>query len=382
MPTISTSDIGIIADDLTGACDVAACLAATGGAVPVISCGSDGSLEARTGLYVINTQSRLLSAAKSRAVLKSVGKCLASKQVLFKKIDTALRGPIGAELEGLLEAVGDRRVVIAPALPNIGRVTREGVQYDNDLPVHLSVYGADPVSPIDSSEIAKVFLKTGQAKFVVRDAVTNEDLQKIVSDYLDGTKVVLVGSLGLADALAASLENETTRQPITSRSARPMLICGSAYERSHQQIDLAVTKVGATVIDIDPLGESTVEQKKQGPANRPLIVKINRGRCTRAKYEPWEILSPFIEKVMAIIETHRPDGLGIIGGQTAYEMLNSLEVTGIRIYGKLGEVAAYGRLMGGTLGERPIVLKGGSVGTEDEVVRMFQYLNDPEGVSN
>lgn len=375
MPTLSALDIGIVADDLTGACDVAACFAATGSAVPVISSGQNAK---HLGLYVINTQSRLLTPAKGKAVLKSLGKSLASKLVIFMKIDTALRGPVGAELEGLIETLGPRRTVIAPALPNIGRTTRQGVQYDNDTPVHFS-YKADPVSPVDSSEIANVFLKTGQASFVVRDAQTNEDLQKIVTEYLDGSEVLFVGSLGLADALAARLENKASRQTITTRSVRPMLICGSAYERSHQQIDLAVEQLNATVIDIDPLAKSPRALTKP---NTPLIVKISQTRGANANHEPSQILSAFIDKVMTIIKAHQPDGLGIIGGQTAYEMVKSLAAEGIRIHGKLGEVVAYGTIIASSLNGQPIALKGGSVGTENEVVRMFQYLNNPEGVSS
>lgn len=382
MPTLSASDIGIVADDLTGACNVAACFAATGTAVPVISCDEDGRLDAHAGLYVINTQSRLLSAAKSRAILKSVGKCLDSKLVLFKKIDTALRGQVGAELEGLMEAVGYHRAVIAPALPSIGRVTRGGLQYDNDVPVHLSAYGADPVSPVDSSDVASVFLRTGQAKFIVRDAQTNEDLQEIVSEYIDGSEVVFVGSLGLADALAARVENRTRSETIVGRSIRPMVVCGSSYERSHRQIDVAVEEFGAAVVDIDPFGKSPLGQKKPGIANVPLIVKISPCRYASAEQGPSEMLSPFIDKVMAIIKANQPDGLGIIGGQTAYQIVKCLGAEGIRIYGKLSEVTACGTLMGGALNGRPIALKGGSVGTDDEVVRMFQYLNDPEGVGH
>jgi uncharacterized protein YgbK (DUF1537 family) len=64
---LTVSDLGILADDLTGACDAAAAFASRVGPVSVIlDPPPGGSAAAGPGLVVLNTQSRLLSPAASR----------------------------------------------------------------------------------------------------------------------------------------------------------------------------------------------------------------------------------------------------------------------------------------------------------------------------
>jgi uncharacterized protein YgbK (DUF1537 family) len=125
--TLDAHDLGIIADDLTGACDVAACFAPQLGSVGVeISLDTDSATDDE--IQVINTQSRLKDVQSARDVLYRVGSTLASKKIVFKKIDAGLRGPVGAEIDGLLAGLnrsGEKwTCVVAPAIPSIGRVTR------------------------------------------------------------------------------------------------------------------------------------------------------------------------------------------------------------------------------------------------------------------
>ena len=75
-----------------------------------------------------------MPAGEARTILSGVAKRLRDRRVIFKKIDTAFRGPVGAELEGLLAVLGPRAVVVAPAIPRIGRVTRGGDQYVDGYP--------------------------------------------------------------------------------------------------------------------------------------------------------------------------------------------------------------------------------------------------------
>jgi uncharacterized protein YgbK (DUF1537 family) len=95
----------VIADDLTGACDVGAALLPFPKPIVVESldreAGGDGVLAVR------NTQSRTLApedaAARVRDALADV--LTGSGGLLFKKIDTALRGPLGAELDAAMDTV-------------------------------------------------------------------------------------------------------------------------------------------------------------------------------------------------------------------------------------------------------------------------------------
>src|ERR1700733_6528762 len=176
---LQVQDIGIVADDLTGACDVAACFAARLGVVEV-SIGADRYSNGGSSLQVLNTQSRLLDGASARDALRRVGSALATKQIIFKKIDAGLRGPIGHELAGLLEGLEQSgapwKCIVAPAAPSIGRTTRGGVQYEHGLPIDRGALANDPDSPPASADIRVVLSRTGGGDYIVADAQTLEDL--------------------------------------------------------------------------------------------------------------------------------------------------------------------------------------------------------------
>ena len=228
---VASRDIGIVADDLTGACDVAASFSKKTGSVDV-SVSLDTMSATDRGMRVINTQSRLKSPDESRALLFRVGKILKGKSVLFKKIDTALRGPVGAELKGLLDALGPRDIFVAPAIPDIGRITKNGIQYDRGVPINETDYAYDPVSPVRGANIRDVICQTGKVDCSVFDAEDEEELKKIVQMGLDRPDIIFVGSIGLADALADRLEETVFERSGIPHAKRTLIVCGSKYKKS------------------------------------------------------------------------------------------------------------------------------------------------------
>src|SRR5437899_2065390 len=129
----------VIADDLTGACDVGAALHALG--MPVVIESIDAPATDRTNdgaLLVRNTQSRTLAPV---AAVARVRRALADAPrtpdgLVLKKIDTALRGPLGAEIDATIDAVGAALALVLPAIPDAGRTTVGGRQLVDGVPVH------------------------------------------------------------------------------------------------------------------------------------------------------------------------------------------------------------------------------------------------------
>src|SRR6266404_6761607 len=107
----------LIADDLTGACDAGAQFAGRG-PVPVFV--APASPESEWNVAVVDTESRALApddaADLVRAAVKRVEGQLAGR-LLFKKIDSTLRGSVAAELDALLDASGRRTALVCPAFP-------------------------------------------------------------------------------------------------------------------------------------------------------------------------------------------------------------------------------------------------------------------------
>jgi hypothetical protein len=116
----------VLADDLTGACDSAAPFRAAGRVVvsmwPHVYDGD-------AACYALSTESRDCDAATSRDRSRRAAQMLRSKQVdiLYRKVDSQMRGNVAADIAGALEGWGGR-CIFAPALPEEGRVTIGGHQ--------------------------------------------------------------------------------------------------------------------------------------------------------------------------------------------------------------------------------------------------------------
>src|ERR1035438_853510 len=103
----------LIADDLTGACDAAVHFARRGYRTHV-RLDSHGE---EVSVLAISAESRDLSAAELRRVMDDLAQQLpvAQARILFKKIDSTLRGNVGAEIAAARTAFGCETAVITPA---------------------------------------------------------------------------------------------------------------------------------------------------------------------------------------------------------------------------------------------------------------------------
>jgi len=198
----------LIADDLTGALDSAAELTGLCGPVPL---RWDG---AAMGSLAMDSGTREASRDVAAARLRALAPVLRGADIAFKKNDSLLRGHVAAELAACM-AVGDwRHVVIAPAFPAQGRITRGGrvlvrqadgtlVPVAADLGTLLAAEGlearrGDPSAP----------LPPGLSLF---DAEDDTDLARIVALGRAASGPVLwCGSGGLARALAGTATAEAS----------------------------------------------------------------------------------------------------------------------------------------------------------------------------
>src|SRR5688572_18550393 len=142
MALTSFLPLTILADDLTGACDTGTLFAGRG-AVPVTVWPAPASAAT---VSVLDTETRALPAAHARARVESVVGA-APRARYFKKIDSTLRGRIGAEVAGLVEATGARSAIICPALPSEGRAVVDRVLFVGGLPVAETPVANDPEFP-------------------------------------------------------------------------------------------------------------------------------------------------------------------------------------------------------------------------------------------
>jgi uncharacterized protein YgbK (DUF1537 family) len=134
----------IVADDLTGAAD--ACVAfvlrglsgavmfeasKTGEASSSPSPASGGAPDAGPDVIAISTDSRALppslAAERTAAAVRRYVGAETPAPWIFKKIDSTLRGPVGAEIDAAMTAAGASVAIVAPAFPAMGRIVDRGI---------------------------------------------------------------------------------------------------------------------------------------------------------------------------------------------------------------------------------------------------------------
>lgn len=191
----------LIADDLTGALDTAAEFSGLCGPVPVTRAATPAS-----GSLAVATGTRELPRAEAIARVARAAPVLAGADIAFKKIDSLLRGHAMAELAACLRGGAWRSVVLAPAFPAQGRVTRGGRQLIRDGAGWREVADLQALSAASGLGAqrgeAGACLPEGIALF---DAETEEDLARIAACGRAAPGPVLwCGSGGLGRALAAA----------------------------------------------------------------------------------------------------------------------------------------------------------------------------------
>ena len=252
----------IVADDLTGACDTGALFAARG-PVPV-TVWPDPPL--RAPVSVVDTESRTLNPVDAARRVSGVARNLARTR-FFKKIDSTLRGPIGAELDALLRATSSPGALVCPALPAEHRVVVERVLLVGAQPVAETPIAEDPTFPRAAGTSNVVDLLRPQldrpfawtplgrvreggsplaarlvrlaGMVIVADAETDADLDVLIEAVLElDAPPLLVGSAGLALALARRLGLAAARVD-PPPGERWLIVAGSQHPATRRQVEAA-----------------------------------------------------------------------------------------------------------------------------------------------
>jgi uncharacterized protein YgbK (DUF1537 family) len=355
--------LAIVADDLTGACDTGALFAGRG-PVPVVvwpqSAGGDHCVR------VVDTETRALAASEAAARVASV----AGGGLHFKKVDSTLRGAVGAEIEALMGAIGARTVLLCPAFPAQGRVVVDRVLRVDGVPVAASALARDPEFPRATTSSVVDLLRPQSARpiawvplehvragveplaarlarldgmLVVADAETDDDLDALAGAALHATpSPLLAGAAGLARALAARLGLLAPGAELPV-GRRWLFVAGSRHPATRRQVALA-RQAGLAVLatlDDDAGGREEAARRLAAQARDALA-------------------------------SGRFDGVVVTGGETAVALYRALDGLRIDLVGAPAAGLALGSLV--TPGRAPItiVTKAGGFGGPDLFVSLVK----------
>ena len=226
----------VIADDITGAAEMAGIAFSQGQQVRLVCGGVAGGFgTARYGTTVIATDTRSMSEAEAVAETHRITSAISHHlSAIFKKTDSALRGHVVAELTALMEATGYQRAIYLPANPSKGRVIKIGTYYINNVPIHETAFSYDPEFPAKTSVLRERFPDAESKGIIMPDAENEADIQKVIAKYNDGNTLFA----GAADLFSALLghSRETrntgeTRDTRVSNSPSTLILCGSTLSK-------------------------------------------------------------------------------------------------------------------------------------------------------
>ncbi|MGM0213408.1 four-carbon acid sugar kinase family protein [Enterococcus sp. AZ109] len=251
----------VIADDFTGALDTGVQFSKQG-VKTLVSTNTDleySDLDESIEVLVMNTESRYLSfeAAYQQIQMIIVSAQQAKIPHIYKKVDSALRGNISAEIKAVLDTSHQKVIPFLPAYPEMKRVLIDGNLYIDQVPVAESVFAADPYEPVTESNVLRRLQQEAdieaqliqgdiipkEAKGVlVFDAETDETLMQQVKALEKAELLsITIGCAGFAKVLAKRLF--PNGQPLAYSLKNPLVvICGSVNPITKKQIEHAESK--------------------------------------------------------------------------------------------------------------------------------------------
>ncbi|MDX9896363.1 MAG: four-carbon acid sugar kinase family protein [Desulfofustis sp.] len=403
--------VAVIADDLTGAADTGVQFCPALGPVAVLHTMPQGCDGLPTGL-AISTHSRHLSPdSAARAVRTAVKQVLPwSIGLIYKKIDSCLRGNLGGEIEALLAATGSPAVFVAPAYPEQGRTTEDGIHLLNGRPVAETEIGQDPRDPVTTSNLAdrislhcRLAIATiglnllegadeplidtihrhldNHRRLIIFDALHRRHLDRIAALVVRNfPTVVPVGSAGLAGSLAMLM---TPGQPPTPTTLKPiaswLFICGSASPTLTAQVARLVQSTGWPHLCIEAAELATGRTKKifhqaqtlfEDAERKGLIITVEPRAGYPPAVDPEHVAHGLAAVGAKLAGTRHPNGLFLCGGDTAEAVLRHVRATGLLLHDQPVPGLVRGEFVGGTCPGLPVVTKAGGFGDEETLIRL------------
>jgi D-threonate/D-erythronate kinase len=371
----------LIADDLTGACDAAVQFATKGfGAAVALELGAGVP---KSDVLAVSTESRGLSMEESRRAIMDMALWLADTKprILFKKIDSTLRGNAGAEIAATVSAFGCDAAVITPAFPAMKRIVADGW-------LRVAALVASPVdapAEFEAVEIGAYFQAQGLAshrhvraggvtvaigggvRYVSVDAACDADLDAVVETMMGWKgRILWAGSAGLAAALARSISTGRERIARPADRGRPVLFCiGSTHPATLAQQRRLLAERPVCALSAE--GAAPGEIADALCEGRNVMLEIPRGRV------PERRMADLLQGVRDVA-----GALALSGGDTASHVCRALRAQGIELHAEIEAGIPWGTLRGGAFEGVAVATKSGAFGDSSALIGITDFFTCPK----
>jgi uncharacterized protein YgbK (DUF1537 family) len=417
--------LGCIADDLTGATDLALMLTRAGmRTVQVMDLPGPGDGLDGFDAVVVALKTRTCPAKEAVDVsLRSADALLAlgARQLFFKycsTFDSTDEGNIGPVAQALLAKLGGGLAIACPAFPANKRSVYLGNLFVGDQPLAESPMKDHPLTPMRDSNLVRVLqrqtdLKVGLVPFAVVDqgveavraayaAAENAGYSFVIVDAILDRHLVamgeaaadhklITGGSGVALGLPRNfvrkglMKAATPPDRMTAPEGRAAILAGSCSVATRGQVKTAI-EAGLPAMKLDPAaiaaGKLDAAQVadwivKQPAAKPPLIYSSDDPEAVRAVQEKYgrleagEMIERLLASVARLLLQAGFTRLIVAGGETSGAVVNGLSIGALEIGPEIDPGVPWCRAIGRDL---VVALKSGNFGAPDFFLKAWEKL--------
>ena len=419
--------LGCIADDFTGATDLANNLVRAGMRVVQTIGVPDSPLAVDADAVVVSLKSRTI--APDEAVKQSLEaltwlKGQGAEQIYFKycsTFDSTDKGNIGPVIDALMHALGTQFTIATPAFPDAGRSVFKGYLFVGDVLLNESGMQDHPLTPMKDANLMRVLqpqtqhkvgliphqvvsagaaaVQSRMAKLIadgvgiaIVDALNNEDLIRL-GPALKGLPLVTAGS-GVAIALPANFgiaPNPAAAELPTVKGARA-IVSGSCSRATNGQVEHFLS-TGDPAYELDPMALTDDDRAEQAvlhwadamlPQGRPLLVystanpeKLKAVQHRLGVHQASERVERALATIACGLAKRGVRQLVVAGGETSGSVVQALQMHQLQIGSQIDPGVPWCAGRSEWLGEPMLItLKSGNFGAKDFFSKAFRFLDD------
>ena len=415
--------LGCIADDFTGATDLANNLVRAGMQV-VQAIGVPAAPVTGADAVVVALKSRTIAAAEAVAQSLAALRWLRAqgcKQFYFKvcsTFDSTPQGNIGPVAEALLEELGASFCCVTPAFPENGRTVFKGHLFVGDVLLSESGMRNHPLTPMTDANLVRVMqaqsrgrvglidhsvvrggaapihariqqLQAEGVRFAIVDAIANEDLLHLGRALADAQLMVAGSGVAIGLPQNHGLHPSSVAAALPKPQGTRAVVSGSCSVATNQQVADFLAKGGAAFA-VDPLriaaGEDLVREALDWAAGRlgPQPVLVYSSAPPEAVRSVQQQVGAgdagaMVERTLAAIAKGLVErGVGelvVAGGETSGAAVQALGVQQMRIGPQIDPGVPWCHAMATACGSPVhLALKSGNFGSTDFFTKAFGRL--------
>lgn len=374
--------LGCIADDLTGASDLALTLSREGmRTIQLIGLPERGESFGDADAVVVSLKSRTIPAREAVEQSLAAGRALlagGATQLFFKycsTFDSTDAGNIGPVADALLDLVGEKNAFVCPAFPTNKRTVYQGHLFVGDRLLSESPMAHHPLTPMRDSDLVRVLARQTKrpvglvdhatvregheavlvavAKaegFLIADAITDDDL-RVLGRAAEDMRLVTGGSgiaLGLPDNFRRQgrLTVRDAKGSFRMPEGRAVILAGSCSTATRGQVARAI-EAGTPALKLDPVeiaqsrqtagdvARFVTGQPASGPAplvyssDDPEAVETVQNQLGREK--AGTLVEKLLSDVAVLLAGQGFSRFVVAGGETSGAVVNALGVKGLQI---------------------------------------------------